>query len=123
QGVVEIMPQFSPLLLNEIQKLVHVTSYVTAQTKMRKGKVQYERTIQSLPTGTISAKSRVPHLGVSNSFEEWVEYITDWTQGELAEGSDANEQPNNEIQPDNFYDPELPASDVNEDDEPAYEGD
>lgn len=71
-------PQFSPLLNSEIQKLMHVTGYLSTKVVERKGKPVYDRTIQSWPTAYVAAKNRLPELPYKANVDDWVSYIADW---------------------------------------------
>jgi hypothetical protein len=124
RGVETKYPQFSPLLGTEIQKIMHVTSYISAEVILKKGKPTYTRKIQSLPSGLITAKSRIPNMPyMITDPEEWVNRITDWTQGELAEAGVAAEEPMEDMPLAEDVPPTdgLPVADVEDvDDQPAY---
>lgn len=79
-------PQFSPLLNSEIQKLMHVTGYLSTKVTERKGQPVYERTIQSWPTAFVAAKNRIKAMPYKASVDKWVDVIADWalSNGELS---------------------------------------
>jgi len=120
--VTTIYPQFPPLLGGNLQKLMHVTSYVTASVKERKGKTTYEREVQSQPTALILAKSRIGHMPVTCDFETYVNVIADWVEGDLAEEGTPSEQDDapTELAADELPTDGIPVADTSEDDEPAY---
>jgi hypothetical protein len=82
-------PQFSPLLNSEIQKLMHVTGYMSSKVTERKGKPTYERTIQSWPTAFVAAKNRLGEMPFKTDVDTWVNVIADW-----ALGGDPLQEPN-----------------------------
>lgn len=73
-----ISPQFTPLLLKEIQKLMHVTGYQVARIDA-KGSYTYQ--VQARPTVSVQAKSRIPATPVIQSPEEFVEFVSTWALG------------------------------------------
>lgn len=117
-------PEYPPLLLNQIQKLVHVTAYATATIEERKGKISYNRQVQSQPSGLVLAKSRIGGMPVRTDFATWVDIIADWTYGELMEEGTPTEMdaPIATLADDIPPTDGLPGADTSdeEDDEPAY---
>lgn len=74
-----ISPQFPPLLLKEVQKLMHITGCQVARIDAR-GEYTYQ--IQARPTVSISAKSRIPNTPVLQNPAEFVEFVSNWVNGE-----------------------------------------
>lgn len=122
--VTTIKPEYSPLLLSQTQKLMHVTAYMSSEITAVKGKPVYSRKVQSQPSGLVLAKSRISHMPVVTDTQTWTDTIVDWVYGELLdEGVPAEE----DFAPDTLAEDipptdGLPASELAEDDEPAYVG-
>lgn len=133
--VTTIRPNVSPVLNDMLQRLMHVTGYVTAEVKPGTGKnsgqLVYTRQVQAQPTALIAAKTRIGGLrkGVKLSFGDFVDIIADWVSpdGTMAEElADPAGDPNLELPED-----ELPTEGIDlpedvpdeaPDDEPDYQG-
>jgi hypothetical protein len=70
-----ITPQFPPLLLKELQKLMHITAYQVARID---AKGQYTYQIQARPTVSVQAKSRIPETPVIQDPGEFVPFVAGW---------------------------------------------
>jgi len=75
-------PDFPDKLLGELQKLMHVTAYCTAETAMRAGEVIYTRQVQSQPSALVEAKSRIGGLPYKSDFKDFVSTVSGWVSGE-----------------------------------------
>lgn len=119
--VVKSSPEYSPLLQAQVQKLMHVTAYMSAEITTVKGQPAYTRKIQSQPSGLIMAKCRVPGMPVITTPQDWVERVADWVYEDLAEtGVDPEgELPSDTVAEDIPPTDGLPAGE-SDDDEPAY---
>lgn len=75
-------PDFPDKLLGELQKLMHLTAYCTAETSMRAGEVIYTRQVQSQPSALIEAKSRIGGLAYKAEYPEFVAAVASWVAGD-----------------------------------------
>jgi energy-coupling factor transporter ATP-binding protein EcfA2 len=75
-------PDFPDKLLGELQKLMHLTAYCTAETSMRAGEVIYTRQVQSQPSALIEAKSRIGGLAYKAEYPEFVAAVAGWVAGD-----------------------------------------
>lgn len=111
-------PDFPDKLLGELQKLMHVTAYVSATTTNKGGVVQYVRQVQSQPSLLIEAKSRVGGLPFQTDFTEFVATVSQWVAGEQMQQDLVSPEPDMELVAD-----ELPADGISpadtDDDEPV----
>jgi energy-coupling factor transporter ATP-binding protein EcfA2 len=111
-------PAFSPMMLTEIQKISHLTGYVTAEMKGTAANTEYIRQVQSQPTMLISAKSRIGHMPVKTDFPTFVSIVGDWVDGDSFEADVDGPEPQVEIEADELPEEGVPVADV-EDDEPV----
>lgn len=78
-----IQPQYTPLLLKDLQKLSHVTGYVSARVD---AKGEYTRQVQAQPTALIQAKSRIGSMPLVTDFGNFVDTISTWIgSGQISE--------------------------------------
>lgn len=114
-------PDFSPKLNTGLQKFMHVTGHVTSTVKMKGKDPVYKREIQSLPTELVSAKSRIPELGLKADFNDFTNIISEWADSELSEGVPAEvETPATSEEPDDLPTDGVPLADDGND-EPVYD--
>lgn len=121
--VTKTMPSISPKLNEQIQKLMHVTGFVSAEIKGTPADPQYIRTVQAQPSGLISAKTRIGSLRtkVKLSFGEFLAGIVAWgASGEMATDIAAAE-PETGLAIDEIPTDGLPVADS--DDEPVFSED
>lgn len=78
-------PDFPDKLLGELQKLMHLTAYCTAETGMVAGTVTYTRQVQSQPSALVEAKSRIGGLGYKVDSVEFVHEVSNWVLGNRME--------------------------------------
>lgn len=109
-------PDFPDKLLGELQKLMHITAYCTAETGMSAGTVTYTRQVQSQPSALVEAKSRVGGLPYKTDSIEFVNTVADWVSGVRME-QDLVKPEVNELVPDEIPTDGIPISDEG-DDEP-----
>jgi hypothetical protein len=118
-------PGFPPLMLKAIQKISHITAYVTAEVSMKDGKPVYTRSVQAQPTRGVEAKSRISGMPLKTTFPEFVNLVSDWVgTPEMAEAVVGSE-PDVEIEEDEEVDePENDEPEVDDADEdtPAFSG-
>lgn len=108
-------PQFTPLLNQEIQKLMHVTGYLSTKVTERKGVPTYERTIQSWPTAFVAAKNRLSGMPYRTDVDTWVNVIADWVldSGELEEPTETPELADGDLS--DVPEDDIQDEDINED--------
>lgn len=111
-------PDFPDKLLGELQKLMHVTAYCTAENSMKAGEVIYTRQVQSQPSMLVEAKSRVGGLPFKADFPTFVEIVGNWVQGTQMEQDLVSPEPVVELVADDLPADGIPLTDTNEDDEP-----
>ena len=109
-------PDFPDKLLGELQKLMHITAYCTAETGMVAGTVTYTRQVQSQPSALVEAKSRIGGLGYKVDSIEFVNTVSDWVLGNRME-NDLTKPEVQELVPDELPTDGVPVAD-NDDDEP-----
>lgn len=109
-------PDFPDKLLGELQKLMHITAYCTAETGMVAGTVTYTRQVQSQPSALVEAKSRIGGLGYKVDSIEFVNTVSDWVLGNRIE-NDLTKPEVQELVPDELPTDGVPVAD-NDDDEP-----
>jgi hypothetical protein len=109
-------PDFPDKLLGELQKLMHITAYCTAETGMVAGTVTYTRQVQSQPSALVEAKSRIGGLGYKVDSIEFVNTVSDWVLGNRME-NDLIKPEVQELVPDELPTDGVPVAD-NDDDEP-----
>lgn len=109
-------PDFPDKLLGELQKLMHITAYCTAETGMSAGTVTYTRQVQSQPSALVEAKSRIGGLAYKTDSIEFVNTVADWVAGARME-QDLVKPEVNELVPDDIPTDGIPISDEG-DDEP-----
>ena len=107
---------FPDKLLGELQKLMHITAYCTAETGMSAGTVTYTRQVQSQPSALVEAKSRIGGLAYKTDSIEFVNTVADWVSGVRME-QDLVKPEVNELVPDDIPTDGIPISDEG-DDEP-----
>lgn len=111
-------PDFPDKLLGELQKLMHVTAYCTAETSMRAGEVIYTRQVQSQPSALIEAKSRIGGLAYKTDFVEFVSAVSAWVAGDTMQQDLVSEEVH-DLVPDELPTDGIPVAENNEeDDEP-----
>lgn len=112
-------PDFPDKLLGELQKLMHLTAYCTAENSMKAGEVIYTRQVQSQPSMLVEAKSRIGGLQYKTDFVTFVDVVAAWVAGTQMEQDLINPEPNVELVADELPADGIPAADNNEeDDEP-----
>ena len=109
-------PDFPDKLLGELQKLMHLTAYCTAETGMVAGNVTYTRQVQSQPSALIEAKSRIGGLPYKVDSIEFVSIVGSWVLGDRME-QDLVKPEVQDLVPDELPTDGVPISD-NDDDEP-----
>ena len=109
-------PDFPDKLLGELQKLMHITAYCTAETGMSAGTVTYTRQVQSQPSALVEAKSRVGGLAYKTDSIDFVNTVADWVSGTRME-QDLVKPEVNELVPDDITTYGIPVADEG-DDEP-----
>jgi hypothetical protein len=109
-------PDFPDKLLGELQKLMHITAYCTAETGMVAGTVTYTRQVQSQPSALIEAKSRIGGLGYKVDSIEFVHTVSDWVLGNRME-QDLVKPEAQTLVPDELPTDGIPVAD-SDDDEP-----
>lgn len=120
-------PAITPKLKTSIAEMMHVIGYATAEIKGTNAAPEYVRSIQSLPTRLVEAKTRVGSLGksVTVSHDYFVEAITDWVSSDQMEHDLAEPEEEIELLPDELPTDGIPVADNPDDvddDEPAYAG-
>lgn len=109
-------PDFPDKLLGELQKIMHVTGYVSSETGMKSGEVQYTRRIQTQPTALIEAKTRMRGLPYRMELPVFVKAVDAWiNSGQIEEDLAADEVV--ELADDELPTDGIPVSDDNADDE------
>jgi energy-coupling factor transporter ATP-binding protein EcfA2 len=120
--VIKTMPSDSAKLAGALQKLMHVTGYVSAEVTGSAADPRYTRTVQSQQTGLVAAKTRIGALrsAVKMDFMDFVTAIVEWgTSGAMAseiDGPDSLAEAVSPI-PDEIPTDGLPSTDF-PDDEP-----
>lgn len=114
-------PDFPDKLLGELQKIMHITGYVSAETGMKSGEVVYTRRIQIQPTALIEAKTRMGGLPYRMELPTFVNGVYEW----INSGSISKDLAEDEVV--EYADDELPTdgipvSDDNSDDNSDDEG-
>jgi hypothetical protein len=109
-------PDFPDKLLGELQKIMHVTGFVSSETGMKSGEVQYTRRIQIQPTALIEAKTRIRGLPYRMELPTFVRGVDEWiNSGQIAADLAADEDTT--LAEDELPTDGLPVSDDNSDDE------
>lgn len=112
-------PDFPDKLLGELQKLMHITAYCTAENGMKAGEVIYTRQVQSQPSMLVEAKSRIGGLPYKTDFITFVDVVTSWVTGTQMENDIVSPEPEVELVADDLPADGIPVADNNEeDDEP-----
>lgn len=112
-------PDFPDKLLGELQKLMHITAYCTAENGMKAGEVIYTRQVQSQPSMLVEAKSRIGGLPYKTDFITFVDVVTAWVAGTQMENDLVSPEPEVELVADDLPADGIPVADNNEeDDEP-----
>lgn len=109
-------PDFPDKLLGELQKLMHITAYCTAETGMVAGNVTYTRQVQSQPSALVEAKSRIGGLAYKTDSIDFVKTVADWVLGNRME-KDLVKPELQILVPDEIPTDGIPVTDT-EDDEP-----
>lgn len=112
-------PDFPDKLLGELQKLMHVTAYVSATTTNKGGQVQYTRQVQSQPSLLISAKSRIGGLPFQTDFPDFVTHVVSWVDGAQMEQDLVSPEPDVDIVADELPADGVAPADKADDDEPV----
>lgn len=73
-----IRPDYSPRADSQIQRKLHVTAHLSNRITGTSKEPVYERTVQSHPSATIHAKSRLGGLPVTTDTAGFVQVIHDW---------------------------------------------
>lgn len=121
--VTVVSPSFSPLLLKELQRRMHVTAYVTAEAKNVGGELTYVREVQSQPTKLVEAKSRIGGIPVKTDFGTWTDIIAGWVHSDEMQVAVNSPEPKVEIVDDALPSEDVPLSDdipEGEDDAPVF---
>lgn len=109
--VTVITPSFSPLLLKELQRRMHVTAYVTAEAKNVAGELTYVREVQSQPTKLVEAKSRIGGMPVKTDFGTWTDIIVGWAHSDEMQTDLNSPEPKVEVVDDSLPSEDIPLSD------------
>lgn len=119
---ITIAPQFPPLALKELQKLMHVTAYLSARIDAAGA---YTRTVQAKPTASIQAKTRIPNMPVACSPTEFIDLVANWVLSDTM-AEDVNAPEVNEEVPEGTLPVDGPAlepdDDADQDDAPVFVG-
>lgn len=119
-------PSITPQLNTAISGLMHVVGYTSAEIRGTAAKPEYIRSIQTLPTALVQAKTRVGALAqsVKVTHEEFVNIVADWVADISVMAADlAAPELDAELLPDELPTDGIPISDepvTDEDDEPAF---
>jgi len=72
---------YNPAAATALARDMHVIGYVTASDKRNpKTKlVEYSRTVQCAPTTYVQAKSRIGSLGLTETFDSFIDKVVTWT--------------------------------------------
>lgn len=70
-------PEYWPGALTEYNKVVHVSARLTSKVRMSKGQPEYVRDLQSWPTDTVGAKSKIP-MPFHADVDEFVQGVLDF---------------------------------------------
>lgn len=77
-------PDFMPKISKTIREQLHLVARMTASEKKdADGNIAYQRAIQTHPTTTIVAKSRIGGLGVHCSVGKLIQVVEQWLQGNV----------------------------------------
>lgn len=85
KGYKVIRPEFMPKTSTTIRNGLHFIAHMTANDKTVDGKKVYVRSLQTHPTRTVIAKSRIGGLGVHCSVEKLTSQILGWIGGNVKE--------------------------------------
>lgn len=121
--VTVVSPSFSPLLLKELQRRMHVTAYVTAEAKNVAGELTYVREVQSQPTKLVEAKSRIGGMPVKTDFGTWTDIIVSWVNSDEMQTDLNSPEPKVEVVDDSLPSEDVPLSDDipgEDDDAPVF---
>jgi hypothetical protein len=110
-------PDFPDKLLGELQKLMHITAYVTAETAMKAGEVIYTRQVQSQPSALIEAKSRIGGLAFKTDFKEFADVVTSWVSGDAMPNDLVADEIIPDLVPDELPTDGIPVAEEQEDDD------
>ena len=112
-------PDFPDKLLGELQKLMHVTAYCTAETSLKGGDVIYTRQVQSQPSALVEAKSRIGGLAYKTDSIDFVMTVANWVQGDKMAADIVTGEVIHDLAPDELPTDGIPvAEEIQEDDEP-----
>jgi GTPase SAR1 family protein len=112
-------PDFPDKLLGELQKIMHLTAYCTAETSMKAGDVVYTRQVQSQPSALVEAKSRIGGLAYRTDSIDFVNTVAKWVSGDHMAADLVSAEPVIELIPDELPTDGIPVAEVTEiDDEP-----
>lgn len=79
---VQHRPSFSPLLNTAVQKVTHVTGYLSTEIQNKAGVITYVRSVQSQPSALVAAKSRIGDMPLKVDAMEWANRISDWVSSD-----------------------------------------
>jgi hypothetical protein len=119
-------PSITPQLNTAISGLMHVVGYTSAEIRGTAAKPEYIRSIQTLPTALVQAKTRIGALAqqVKVSHEVFVNTVADWVADTSVMAADlAAPEMDVELIPDELPTDGIPVSDepiTDDDDEPAF---
>jgi hypothetical protein len=112
-------PDFPDKLLGELQKLMHLTAYCTAETSLKGGEVIYARQVQSQPSALVEAKSRIGGLAYKTDSIDFVNTVSSWVKGDHMASDLVKVEVNDDFVPDELPTDGIPvAEEIEEDDEP-----
>ena len=112
-------PDFPDKLLGELQKLMHVTAYCTAETSLKGGDVVYTRQVQSQPSALVEAKSRIGGLAYKTDSYDFVVTVANWVQGDKMAADLVTGEVIHDLATDELPTDGIPvAEEIEEDDEP-----
>jgi energy-coupling factor transporter ATP-binding protein EcfA2 len=117
-------PSFSPLLNTAVQKVTHVTGYLSNEIQNHAGKITYVRQIQSQPSALVAAKSRITDMPLKVDSVEWVNRINDWVASEEFLEDISGTEPAVEVYDDSedVIEEDQGTDEPDPDDAPAYVG-
>lgn len=110
-------PDFPDKLLGELQKLMHVTAYCTAETSMRAGEIVYTRQVQSQPSALVEAKSRIGGLPYKTDFKDFADVVAAWVAGDRMQNDLVADEQIPDLVPDELPTDGIPVAEE-ADDEP-----
>lgn len=118
-------PAFSPLLNTAVQKVAHITGYLSNSIVNRAGVTSYVREIQSQPSALVAAKSRITDMPLKVDSVEWVNRVADWVGSDEFLSDINGTEPDVEVHDDSedeIEEASLDTGETNDEDTPAFVG-